>query len=793
MLKSSFTIAWRYLSRNKVYSGINIAGLALGFAAFWLIALFVADELSYDRYHEKAGRIYRLVSHGRWDGGGFDITGTSAQLGGMLKAAFPEVEQTVRIDPEGGGQITRGDKRIKVDEIMMTDPGFFAVFTHHFLAGDSRTALQKPQSIVLTRDLAEQLFGNAEAALNQTVYFENKYPNQVTGVIDNVPGNSHFTFRALRSLPKEYTADLGNFSTYTYILLSDKADGRQFAAKLPAFVKKQLGEVTAEMKYWLEAQPLTSIHLNSHLSYELGTNRSSTFIYVIGGVGLLVLLIAFINYANITTARASVRLREVAVRKVIGSERRHLIRLFLVESLLLVLIAVAVSALIVVLFMPVFNLITAKELEIWRFGIVPSLLVLLVFSMLTSVIGGLYPALFLSGFRTIPALKNQMGDQHFSGLFRRSLVVFQFVVTVVMIAVSIVIYSQLHFMQNKDLGFNKQQVLTFHLDKQELRAKLAGLRSVLMQNPEVQAVASAGNPIGNNNIGMLDYSVERNDAMDQAHPNLGFGLTIDEDFIPAMQMRLAAGRNFSRETPTDSSESVIINEALARKAGWKDAIGKRISFGPAKPVQVIGVVRDFHLYSLQHKIEPMIFQLPRKVNDKDNVYVRIGRRDVRKTLAFIEQTFRRFDSESPFDYHFIDQNFKQQYQAEEKQGEVLLLFTGLTIGIACLGLFALITFTTEQRVKEIGIRKVLGATTAGLVRLLSADLIRLVCIALLIATPLAWLAMHRWLDGFAYRIGISWWMFAAAGLLAVALAVFTLSFQAIRAALANPVKSLRSE
>ncbi|MEP7233426.1 MAG: ABC transporter permease [Ginsengibacter sp.] len=796
MIKNYFKIAWRNLVKNKIFSFINITGLALSLAAFWFIALFIAQELSYDRYHKKADRIYRLASHGNWEADKFDVTGTSGLTAKALKDDYPEVEETVRIDPEGGGIINYNDKRFKEDAVFFADPTFFKVFTHHFLAGDPVNALAKPGSVVITKTLCNKLFADPATAINKTIYFDNNSPNVVGGVIEDVPENSHFTFQALRTMPADYTGDWGNFSIYTYVLLKKNADVNALRAKMPSFIKKYFTANSLDISYSIEFQPLTSIHLHSHLSYELGENRNISYLYVLSIVGLLILIIAFINYTNITTARASVRLREVAVRKIIGSSRKNLVSLFLTESIMVILIAAALSVFLVILIMPLFNGLTGKHLSPWYFGGTYSVVALLIFSIIGGLIGGLYPALFLSGFKTIPALKNQVGNLGAQILFRKSLVVFQFTVTVVMIVASIIIYSQLSFVSEKDLGFNKQQVLTFHLDSRPLRKQFAAFRSDLLQHPQIEAVASAGNPIGNNNIGMMDYSVEKNGVLDP-HSNLAFALTIDENFIPAMQIKLMEGRNFLNNMSADSN-NVIVNEAFLKKQGWANGVGKRIqtgldSAGTVLYSNIIGVVHDFHIYSLQHKIEPMIMTMPRTANDRDNVYVRLSANNIPQTLQSLQQTFRKFDHESPFEYHFLDKNFAAQYAAEEKQGELLLAFTILTICIACLGLFGLITFTTEQRVKEIGIRKVLGASVQNLVAMLSGGLLKLVLLSMLIAIPVGWLVMNKWLQDFAYRIHIQWWMFLLAGCTALFIALATLSFQSIKAAIANPVKSLRSE
>lgn len=794
MFKNYFTTAWRNLIRHKVFSFINISGLALSLTAVWLIALFVTDELSYDRYHKNASRIYRLGTHGQWGEERFDITGSSGLAAAAFKNDFPEVENALRIHPEGGDLIEFGDKKIKEGAIFYADASFFTFFSYHFLAGDAR-AFQKPNSVVLTKTVAAKLFPDPNAALNKVVKIDNNVVI-VTGVIEDVPHNSHFSFNAVRSFPTDYKGDWGALEIYTYILLKKNARIDQLQHKMPAFAKKYYASSLENVRVSIELQPLTAIHLHSHLSYEMGDNRDIKYIYVLSVVGLLILIIAFINYINITTARASTRLREVAVRKIIGSDRKRLAGLFLTESIITILCAAGVSVILVTHTMPLFNYVAGKQLSIWQFGIARAILLMLGFAFGTGLVGGWYPAFFLSKFKTIPALKNQLGDVKTQTLFRKSLVLFQFAVTVVMITASLVIYLQLNYVLTTDLGFNKKQMLTFHLDTRTVRDNVAALRSALLQNPMVKAVASAGNPIGNNNIGMMEYYVEKNGVLDE-RSKLAYGFIIDPDFIPAMQIKLLEGRNFSKDIPSDSNQ-VIVNEAFIKKQGWASGMNKRMSRGKDSTgtihfANIVGVVKDFHIYSLQHKIEPIIMQLPKMSSDRDNIYVRLQDQNLPQALSYVEQTFRKFDASAPFEYHFLDQNFAAQYRAEEKQGQILLAFTILTIVIACLGLFGLITFTVEKRVKEIGIRKVLGAGVGSMVSLLTTSLLKVVLISLLVAVPLSWLVMNKWLEDFAYRIQLQWWMFTLSGIISMLIALITLSFQAIKAAIANPIKSLRSE
>ncbi|MVN22652.1 ABC transporter permease [Mucilaginibacter arboris] len=797
MIRNYFKTAFRNLQKNKVFSLINISGLTIGLTAFWLIALYVANELSFDTYHQNADRIYRVVEHGSWDGGKFDLTGTSAPFAAALKADYPEIKEAVRFDIEGGGTLTYQNKHLQADDIMFTDNSVFKIFTYHFLYGDAKTALAKPQSIVLTKTLAKNIFGDASLALNKTIYFENNYPNLVTGVIDDVPANSHFTFSGLRSFPQNFTEEWGQIHLYTYILLAKEASLQKLEAKLPAFYTKYLKAALGPMNYRMELQPLKSIHLHSNLTAEMSANGSMSLIYTFSIVAILILIIAAINYMNLSTARASIRIKEIGVRKVTGSSKAQLIILFLSESVLLTLIASVAAVILISILMPWFKQLTGKQLNLWEFGVLYTMLLLSVFSLITGIVSGIYPALFLSGFRIIPALKGQAGSQEGNILFRKVMVAFQFIITICMIAGSLIIYQQLHYVLKKDLGFNKDQVLTFHVENREVRNQIPALKAQLLQNPLIENVSAAGNPIGNNNIGQTGYTAEVNGKMD-SRPRIAQAFMVDESFIPTLQIKLSSGRNFSENMQTDKDKAVIVNETLVKEVGLKDPVGKKIETGVDEKgnhlvYEIVGVAKDFHIYSLQHKIEPLILQLPPQPKDKDNLYVRISKSNVPAAIKYLEDTYRKFDPEHPVDYHFLDQNFAQRYKDEQKQGTILLIFTILAIAIACLGLFGLVTFMAEQRTKEIGIRKVLGASISSIVGLLSTDFLKLVFLAMLIASPIAYYGMEKWLQDFAYRINISWWIFALAGFIALIIALFTISFKSIKAALANPVKSLRSE
>ncbi len=800
MIRNYFKIAWRNLQKHKAFSFINIFGLAMGIAAFWLITLYVTDEWSYDRYNTKADRIFRVAQHGQWNGGKFDLAVTSPPYAATLKSEFPQVADACRIDAEGGGKITIGDKTINEGSVLLTDNSIFNIFSYQFLYGDEKDALAKPQTIVLTKNLAESLFGDASIALNKIIQIEGQ-PTTVTGVIVDVPVNSHFSFKALRAFPADYmngyNGNWGNSNLYTYLLLKNHDDYKTIEAAGESFFNKHIKNDLGAMKFTLDLQPLTDIHLRSNLSYELGSNGNITYVYVFSITALLILVIAIINYVNLTTARSSIRVKEIGVRKVIGSDRAQLMVMFFVECILLTFIATLIAAAIIQFALPYFHELSGKKLILLQFGTVKTIAAFIGFSLVAGVLSGIYPALFLSGFKTIPAMKGQLGNQLSTILFRKSLVVFQFVITIVMIAGSYVIYQQLNYFQKRDLGFNKAQTLTFHVNNREVRGKVDALKQQLLLNPAIEAVGVAGNPIGNNNIGGGDFNLGP-DGKPTSESKIVQNLQIDEDFIPTLQIKMAGGRNFSKSITNDVTDAILVNETLVKELGWKDAVGKRVRTGVGSKGKVItqtivGVVKDFNTYSLQHKIAPMTMVLPVEAKDKDNLYIRISRGNVQASLDYISKIYSTFDIENKAEFHFLDQNFAAQYQTEQKQGTILLIFTILAISIACLGLFGLVTFTAEQRVKEIGIRKVLGASVASIVNLLSTDLMKLVIIATLIACPIAWFAMDKWLQDFAYKININWWVFMLAGGGAALVALATVSIQAIKAAVNNPVKNLRSE
>jgi putative ABC transport system permease protein len=799
MLKHNIKMAWRNLYKFRLFSLVNIGGLAVSLAAFWAIALYVADELSYDRYLPTSDRVYRAISLEDWNGGHLHTATSSAPFAPILQGMIPQIEKIVRIDQEGGGSLKAGEKQLDVDNVLLADSTFFGVFPYPFLYGDPARALSGPNSVVLTKSLAEKLFGSAGAAVGKTVLFNKNVPNMVTGVTEDVPSNTHLGFNAIRSKPTGWEEEGWQyFNIYTYVLLKKGTDYRQAQALLSKtfdpFMVKKIGNSAT---YRMEFQPLSAIHLRSNLDFEIGEKGNIEYVYIFMAAALLILLIAMINYINLSTARSALRVKEVGVRKAIGSARNQLIVLFIAESVIITLLAALIGLILLELLLPLFNQLSGKQLSMSRFGLGSSLELVGVFSFGIGVLSGAYPAFFLSGFGILKSLKGQLGNQSANLLFRKGLVVFQFVITIVMMSTLWMVYRQLRYLDNADLGFNKEQVLSFHLRDPAVRRQIASFRNKLLESPLVEGVSGASDPLATNYMGSRNYQFEQEGQKGAGNLQANI-MSVDDHFIATLQIPMVMGRNFSDQHPGDVDNAMLVNETLVKQAGWKDPIGKLMKFpvddsGHTRDARVIGVVKDFHIYSLQHIIAPLAVYLPRQLEEEDNVYLRIARGHVPEAIAYVEEVYKSFDPANPGEYHFLDERFSRKYAAERNQGHVLMTFTLLAVGLACLGLFGLVNFSAAQRTREIGIRKVLGASTASLVRLLAGDLLKLVLIAGLIAGPIAWWAMKEWLRNFAYRIPVYWWVPVLTAGMAACIALATMTAQALKAARANPVDALKYE
>ncbi|RRB02459.1 ABC transporter permease [Larkinella rosea] len=805
MIRNYFKIAWRNLIRNRVFSAINIVGLAIGLATCLLISLFVLNELSYDRFHAKANRIVRVVFRGTVQGGIMNEAHVMPAVARTLKADYPEVEEATRLRVGGTPRYLVGEKLFNEERMAFVDSNFFRVFSFPLLQGDPKTALTQPNTVVLTKPTAQKLFGREDIVGKMIQVKGVDKPMTVTGVMEEIPTNAHFhfdVFTSMASLPEGQSTSWMTSEFFTYLVLPKNYNYKQLEAKLPQVVEKYMGpeiEKAFKMNYklfrqkgndlGLFLQPLTDIHLHSDSAYQIEPTGNIQYVYLFGAVAVFVLLIASINFMNLSTAGASKRAKEVGIRKVMGSIRLELAGQFLIESILLTAISLVVALALVYLTLPVFNSLSGKALT-FSFVDAPWLLPgLLLFGLFVGVLAGSYPAFFLASFKPVAVLKGRFSAGKTGIGLRSGLVVFQFFIAILLMVGTTVVYQQLDYIQKKNLGFDKDQVLVF--DTWALGPKEDVFRDLLLQDPRVVNVSQSGyipaGPSNNNN-----FIVYGDNNSTQLIKTLRYD--IDYTYISTLGMKIVAGRNFSKEFGTDST-GIILNETAARLFGWNGkALGHTVTRqdreGISSTYRVVGVVKDFHFRSLHEKITPLVMVLA-KTNG--TMIVKVKTREVAGLLVSVKKQWDAFKLDQPFSYSFLDERFMQTYEAEQKIGKILGIFSGLTIFVACLGLLGLAIFTAEQRTKEIGVRKVLGASIGSIVGLLSREFVKLVLIALVLASPVAWYAMNKWLQAFEYKIAVEWWMFVLAGFLAIAVALLTIGFQSIKAALMNPVKSLRAE
>ncbi len=789
MLTNYLKIALRTLRRHRAYSFINVAGLAVGMAAAVLILLYVQDERSYDRYHVYADRMYRLVT-GTQSSTYEAIAKVPGPWGPAVLEDVPEVERAVRFRFLNQTLVSRGEARFYESGAFYADASVFEVFSFPLLRGDAQTALAAPGSVVLTQRIARKYFGQ-EDPLGRTLTFDSRREMTVTGVMADVPANSHFTFPFLVSRASETDSlqyDWVRLQYYTYLLLKEGAAPEAVAAKVPAVLARHLGPERAA-DYGPRLQAVPGIHLHSALFREMAPNANVAYVYLFSVLAFFILLIACINFMNLTTARSVGRAREVGVRKASGARRGALIGQFLGESMLLSFVALALALALVSLLLPAFNALTGKALSMNVLSDGSFALGLLGIAVFVGITAGSYPAFVLSSFRPADVLKGQL--QGAGGVrFRKALVVFQFVVSAFFIVAVGAVESQVRYIQSKNLGYNHEHLVIVPIREEAMRQQAETFKQELLKDPGVVRVAASANLPGGGDFGI---PLQPEGFLPEEAPSARI-LAVDPDFLETYEMDVVAGRSFSGEHLTDAGTAFILNESAAKAFGWEQPLGKRIGMEgvDVPPSPVIGVVKDFHFRSMREEIGPLVFFVP-PPNWFVVFSVRLRPEAMEQTLAFMERTWARFEPHHPFTYSFLDQQLAALHQSEVRVGRLLGYATALAVLIACLGLFGLAAFTAEQRTKEIGVRKVLGASVSGLVLLLSKDFARLVVVALLLAVPLAYVAMDRWLDGFAYRVALSWRLFLLAGLLALLVALLTVSYQAVRAALADPVAALRYE
>ena len=796
MIKNYLTVAVRNIARNKTFSAINILGLAIGMACCILILLYVQDELSYDQHHEHAHRIYRVAAEGKVAGTMRQFAITPFPMGPALVRDYPEVIKAVRFFQGTNPRRLVEDQHghfFYESGVVFTDPNFFEVFNFPLSKGDPKTAFLEPFSIVITEAVAQKYFGE-QSQMGQILSFNDK-AFKVTGVLKDTAHNSHFQFNLLASpMSRDHQSNWLRHDFYTYLLLQKRDSAQGLEAKLPNFIETHAGEqykaAGLTIKYFL--QPLTDIHLHSHLEWEMSPNGDIRYVYLFLIIALFVLILACVNFMNLSTARSATRSKEVGMRKVVGANRTQLIRQFMGESILLALLALFFAIAFVEVSLPAFNAFIQRELVLDYTGNWHVVLALLSVALFAGLLSGIYPAFFLSAFQPVEVLKRMLTRGLKTSSSRKTLVVFQFVISIILIIGTVVVYGQVDYIRNKKLGFNKEHVIVMPNPGKQLTERY---RSILSTYGNVlntsRSVSVPGRKLPSNLFRPSSDSAY-SDGLMINH------LQVDHGFISTYGLELIEGRDFSKDISSDKYGTFILNEAAMRKLGWTSRANQKLELifpeGGKLKVEaqgdVVGIVKDFHYKSLHHEIEPLIIMTE---NWFAYFSIRIRSDDVAGTLSFLKAQWKEIAPNKPFDYFFLDDDYDKLYRAEEQIGTLFGLFSLLAIFVASLGLFGLASFTAQQRIKEIGIRKVLGASVSNLVLLLSKEFAILVGLANLIAWPIAYYAMNRWLQDFAYRIDLNIWAFILSGFLALFIALSTVSYQAYKVARTNPVDALRYE
>lgn len=794
MIRNYLRVAFRNLWRHKGFSLLNMIGLTVGMTAFFLVFLYVCFELSYDSFHSKADRIYRIVSDVQTPAGLQHFAGPPLSAVPGMKEQLPEIERTTRLNLGDNWMVIRDNNEVfETDDVALADTNFFRVFDFPLVKGDPGTALTAPNSVVLSETVAKKFFGNIDPMGKVLTMTRDKFPCTVTGILKDIPENSHFKAAMLISVAtferrdSSFNQQWDNYSWNVYALLKPGASAASLQAKFPAYLDKSGGEALRRTKMipTLLLEPLRDIYLYS--TRDDAKNGHIGNVYIFSIIGVFIVLIAGINFVNLTTARSVERAKEVGIRKVVGAGKAMLAGQFIGESVILCLIAYVLAVGLSGLMLPLFNQLAGKEISTGIFTHPRYLLLLLGIAVLIGIFAGLYPALVLSSFRPVAVLKGKFSTGSRGIVLRKGLVIVQFTIAIGLMIATMVVYFQLNYMRNQDLGFSKEQKLV--MDSRADSGKLA-FKQALASIPGVLSTTMA-----NYAPGMIYYpspSQVENVRGDMEALSTCF-FFVDYDYLRQLHMTIVAGRDFSRAFSTDSAQAMILNETSIHQLGYSSpvqVIGKRFELFGQKGV-VIGVVKDFHLRSLQDPIRPVSICL--NPGYCDLVYATIDGHRVPETLAAVQAKWKQLLPDRPFSYFFLDEFFDRQYRSEIRFGQLFLNFAILAIFISCLGLMGLAAYSTLQRTKEIGVRKVVGASVGNIVILLSKDFLQLVGWAFLVAAPLTWFFVNGWLQGFAYRIGGYWWIFGLAGLTALVIALLTVSFQAVRAAFVNPVNSLRSE
>ncbi|MGN6619297.1 MAG: ABC transporter permease [Ilyomonas sp.] len=802
MFYNYFKTAWRSLIKNKTFSFINIIGLAIGLTCFVFIAIFVNDELSYDRYAADANDIYRVNLSVTGNGDAAVYANVDYAVGEGMKNAFPEIKDFTRLAP-ATDFVKYDDKQFKEDKLAFASPNFLQMFSIPLIQGSDKDALLQPNSIVISKAFAKKYFGDENPVGKSLVVGLRDALYKVTGVFDKVPDNSHFHIDAFLSMTTWRTtnATWSNLGEYTYLLLNKNVDPEKLQAKFPQLVEQHvvpeiqhdMGVSLAEARKSINSfvftlQPLTDIHLYSHTKSEIEPNGDIQYVYIFSVLAIFILLLACVNFTNLSIARSVKRAKEVGVRKVMGSAKLQLIKQFLSESVIMSFCAMLIAVVLIFVLLPYFNQLSGKQINIDYLLNYKFILILLTLIFFVGIVAGIYPSFFLSSFNPIKVLKGTSVTGRNKSSLRSGLIIFQFLVSTALIISTIIVYQQLHYMQNKKLGYNKEQVLFLPDARLMGKNQDAFKQSVLQDSRVVAASISRSIPGDVFMDGTEVYPVNENGNGANIHMNI---YHVDDDYIKTLDIEIKQGRYFSNDFRSDSA-GVVINEAAVRELGWNNTnpIGKTIIGSGQKSFKVIGVMNDFHYTSAKQRIAPLMMLLG---GNYGGIIIKIKTDDVTGFLNDLKTKWDSFDPQGPLNYNFLDEKFAALYAGELRTQNIFFAFSVLAIIIASLGLFGLSAFTIEQRTKEIGIRKVLGASVQNVLLLVSKEFLSLVLVAFIIAVPVTFFAMGKWLQDYAYRINIAWWFFALAGIIAFLIALITVSFQAIKAAIANPVKSLRTE
>jgi putative ABC transport system permease protein len=798
MFTNSYKVTVRNFRRQKLYSFINLLGLAVGMACCILILSYVHFEVTYDKFHDRADRIYRLTMDGNLASHPFNLASSNGAIGPSLRETLPEVEDVVRFRQRYRSSVAYRDKLFFEEGILWADASVFEVFSFALVLGNPKDVLQIPYTAVLTKETARKYFGS-DNPVGKVLKIDNQVDYTVTGIVENVPENSHIDFDMLLSFktlevvyPERFTRWMGDYDNWSYLLLKEGANPRAVEEKCLPLIDKNMGRVIKLIggEVVFKLQPLARIHLHSNLLGDVGTRSDILYVYLFSAIALFILLIACINFMNLSTARSAGRGREVGIRKVHGAVRTKIIKQFLEESLIYAFISLILALVLVQVLLPVFRSISGEELNVpyneaaW---LIPALIGL---AVLVGLVAGSYPAFVLASFEPSAILKGNPYLGKGKSRFRGILVVFQFAVSVMLIIGTGTVISQVHYMKSKRLGFEKEHLLVLRISDDRIRPSIEAIKTELLSLPWVKAIGGSSHVPGwgaRHNAALPEgFSLENSQTMGIIH--------VDHDYLPALGVKIVEGRNFSREFPADVEGNILINETAVRTFGWSDPLGKIVAEldGNAFPKRVIGVVGDFHFMDVRALIEPlMIFLAP---SDTSALLVRLAPGgDLAERLRSLREAWSNVVPSTPFDYFFLDASLESQYWTEERLSRLFSYFSVLAVFIACLGLFGMAAYSVEQRTKEIGIRKVLGASSSGLVLLLSREMGKFILLANIIAWPLAYWAAGHWLQDFPYRTPIHFWVFPASGILVLAIGFLTTSYLSFKAAASDPVDSLRYE